>query len=103
MPIAVHFFPSQMPRATFNEILDRLEKQGLGSPKGRHLHVSFGPADNFQVFDIWDSQADLDAFGMRLKPILDDLGVTLNRVEVNEVISISNSTGAIDMVHPTPV
>jgi hypothetical protein len=30
-----------------------------------------------QVFDIWESQEDFDAFGAVLVPILSELGVTL--------------------------
>jgi hypothetical protein len=40
------------------------------------------------VFDIWESQADFDAFGPMLMPILSELGVTLNPPMVAKVHNV---------------
>jgi hypothetical protein len=103
MPIAVHFYPTKLSQGTFNEILERLTAKGLGAPKGRLLHVSFGSEDDFQVFDIWESEALFEEFGKQLHPILDDLGVQLSKIVKHEVVSMSNSTGAIDMLSAAAV
>ena len=47
----------------------------MGAPKGRSHHVALESNGEIQVFDIWESQEDLDAFGKTLIPILAELGV----------------------------
>ena len=47
-----------------------------GRPR-RSLHVALESNGEVQVFDIWESQADFDAFGTTLVPILTGLGVKL--------------------------
>jgi hypothetical protein len=58
--------------------LKKLEAAGAGSPKGRTLHVALESEGEIQVFDIWESQKDFEAFGETLVPILAEAGVTLN-------------------------
>jgi len=41
-----------------------------------------------QVFDIWESQADFDAFGPTLMPILAELGVGLKEPMVATVHNV---------------
>jgi hypothetical protein len=41
-----------------------------------------------QVFDIWDSQEDFDAFGATLVPILTDFGVELSEPMVATVHNV---------------
>jgi hypothetical protein len=44
--------------------------------------------DNFKVSMVWNSQAQLDAFGARLGPILAELGIDPGEPEIVEVHSI---------------
>ena len=41
--------------------------------------------DRIQVFDVWESQEDFDAFGPTLIPILAELGVELTEPSVAEI------------------
>ena len=41
-----------------------------------------------QVFDVWESQADFDAFGPTLVPILAELGVELKEPMVANVHNV---------------
>jgi hypothetical protein len=41
-----------------------------------------------QVFDLWESQADFDAFGTTLIPILTELGVKLQEPMVADVHNV---------------
>jgi hypothetical protein len=62
----------------YAQALKKLEAVGAGAPKGRTLHVALEADGSIQVFDIWDSQEEFDAFGATLVPILGELGVSLN-------------------------
>ena len=43
---------------------------------------------SIQVFDIWESQEDFEAFGATLVPILGELGVTLKEPMVANVHNV---------------
>ncbi|HEX3824124.1 MAG TPA: hypothetical protein VHV79_06650 [Mycobacteriales bacterium] len=58
--------------------LAALEAAGAGAAKGRTLHLALESGGEIQVFDIWESQEDFEAFGQTLVPILTEQGVTLN-------------------------
>jgi hypothetical protein len=68
--------------------IKQLEAAGAGAPKGRTLHVALESDGAIQVFDIWDSQADFDAFGPALMPILTALGVELKDPMVASVHNV---------------
>jgi hypothetical protein len=104
MPIAVHYHPISLTRAAFEDILKRLEAKGLVRPQGRMLHVCYGPEDNLEVFDIWSSQQEFDAFGATLMPIIEEAGLQLEKLDVREVFSLSNENGQIEFLRePTTV
>ena len=48
----------------------QLEEAGAGVPDGRISHVALETDGEIQVFDVWESQAAFDAFGVTLLPIL---------------------------------
>ena len=62
----------------YDSAIKQLEAAGAGAPKGRTLHVALESDGEIQVFDIWESQKDFEAFGETLIPILSEAGVTLN-------------------------
>jgi len=72
--LAIHF-KTNSTLAQYDEIWKRLEDQGRQDPQGRSYHVSWGDDGSIEVLDVWESQADFDAFGAVLMPILQDLGV----------------------------
>ena len=72
----------------YGDTIKKLEAAGAGAPKGRTLHVALETDGAIQVFDIWDSQADFDAFGETLMPILEEAGVVLNAPMVANVHNI---------------
>jgi len=75
MAIGVYFRPASMNAKQYDDAIRKLEQAGAGRPKGRSYHVCFGSGDQLQVFDIWDSQQDFDAFGATLMPILAEIGL----------------------------
>jgi hypothetical protein len=62
----------------YDKVIKELEAAGAGSPKGRTFHVALESNGEIQVFDVWNSQEEFDAFGTTLLPILAAQGVELN-------------------------
>jgi hypothetical protein len=60
----------------------------VGSPDGRTYHVALESGGEIQVFDIWESQEQFDAFGKTLVPILAGLGVELKEPMVANVHNV---------------
>jgi hypothetical protein len=73
----------------YDECISRLESQGDFPPDGLEFHVAFGSDGNFRVSEIWDSQEKFEAFGPRLMPLLDELGIEL--VGEPEIIEVYNT------------
>ena len=65
-------------QAMYDEAIKKLEAVGAGAPKGRTYHVA-GPTDNgWRVVDVWDSQADWDAFMQgSLAAIMKEVGMPM--------------------------
>jgi hypothetical protein len=68
--------------------IKQLDAAGAGSPKGRSLHVALESEGSIQVFDIWESKQEFEAFGDTLTPILAELGVSLNEPMVATVHNV---------------
>jgi hypothetical protein len=85
MSIVVRFAPSA-PVSTeqYDETIRKLEAQGDFPPDGLDYHVAFHAADNLRVSEIWDSPEKFEAFGERLMPILDEVGIEAGEPEVFE-------------------
>jgi hypothetical protein len=86
--LLVRFTPS-VTTEQYDESIRRLEKAGDWLPEGLELHVAFEAGGKFRVSEIWDSQAQFDAFGKRLMPILEDLGIDPGAPEVLEIHNIT--------------
>jgi hypothetical protein len=69
----------------YDEAIKQLDAAGEGSPKGRSSHFALESDGAIQVFDVWDSQEDFDAFGKTLVPILTELGVELSAPSVAKI------------------
>ena len=75
MALGFYFVQGGFTTAKYDEALKRLEAAGQGAPKGRRHHVALESNGEIQVFDIWESQEEFEAFGATLMPILTELGV----------------------------
>ena len=73
----------------YDETIRRLEKSGDWLPAGLEYHVAFMSNGNFRVSEIWDSREQFDAFGKRLMPVLNDVGIELaGEPETREIHNI---------------
>jgi len=75
MAVGLYFRPTGFTPERYDEAIRRLDAAGAGAPKGRTYHVALETDGQIQVFDIWESQEEFEAFGATLVPILTELGV----------------------------
>jgi hypothetical protein len=50
-------------------------------------HICYGDRQRLQVIDVFQSQAKLDAFGAKLMPILQEMGIEA-KATVDEIYNI---------------
>jgi hypothetical protein len=88
MALGLYFTPKSFTREKYDQAIDQLEAAGAGAPKGRSYHVALETNGEIQVFDIWRSQEDFDAFGATLLPVLSALGVDPGQPVVADVHNV---------------
>ena len=86
MAITAHFRHTGFTPEKYDEAIHRLDAAGHGAPVGRLEHVAFEVDGEIEVFDIWESQEALEAWGPEgFVPILLDLGVELHPPTIHPV------------------
>jgi hypothetical protein len=82
MALGIYFVHEGFTPEKYDEAIKQLNDAGQGSPKGRSSHFALESDGAIQIFDVWESQEDFDAFGKTLVPILSNLGVQLGAPSV---------------------
>ena len=59
----------------YDEVVRRLTAIGQKVPDGQMYHVCYGDRQRLQVINVFESQSKLDAFGAKLMPILQEMGI----------------------------
>jgi hypothetical protein len=90
MALGIYFMHGGFTPDKYDEVIKKLDAAGAGSPKGRTNHFALESDGAIQVFDVWESQADFDAFGKTLIPLLTELGVELGAPMVSNVYNVIN-------------
>ena len=88
MALGFYFVHEGFTPEKYSSAIEQLAAAGAGAPKGRTFHVALESNGAIQVFDIWDSQEDFDAFGSTLVPILAELCVELKEPMVATVHNV---------------
>jgi hypothetical protein len=91
MALGIYFVHDGFTPEKYENAIKQLEAAGAGAPKGRTFHVALESDGAIQVFDIWESQENFDAFGSTLVPILAELGVELKEPMVATVHNVIRS------------
>jgi hypothetical protein len=78
MALGFYITGTGFTREKYETTVVQLDEAGQGAPDGRLYHVALETDGEIQVFDIWESQANFDAFGETLLPILTGAGIELN-------------------------
>ena len=84
MPIIAVFQSPSLTQATYEQVCRKLtngRKTRMESPSdwpvpGILSHAAGQSAQGFRVVDVWESEAAFAAFGEKLMPILQEVGVT---------------------------
>ena len=88
MSILVRFSPPSMTAEQYDAILARLTEEGIQPAPGLELEVCYVAGDQMKVSLLFDSQEELDAFGERLAPILEEMKLDPGAPEVFEAHNI---------------
>jgi hypothetical protein len=88
MALGIYFVHVGFTPEKYDSVIRKLDEVGAGAPKGRTYHVALESDGAIQVFDIWESQEDFDAFGSTLVPILAEFGVELSEPMVANVHNV---------------
>ncbi len=91
MALGIYFVHEGFTPEKYDSAIKQLEAAGAGKPKGRTYHFALESNGEIQVFDVWESQEDFDAFGPTLMPILTELGVALKAPMVATVHNVINA------------
>jgi hypothetical protein len=70
MAILVRFSPSGLTSEKYNNVGRKLQDAGDWPPEGLLAHVCFGTEGNLRVSEVWESGEQLDKFGEKLMPVL---------------------------------
>ena len=88
MALGFYFTHGGFTADKYDAVIKQLDEAGAGAPKGRSMHVALESNGEIQVFDVWDSQEEFDAFGETLVPILTAAGIELNPPMVADVHNV---------------
>jgi hypothetical protein len=88
MAFGLYFTPADFTKAKYDQAITRLEQAGASAPAGRSYHVAFEVDGLIQVFDVWDSMEQFEAFGATLVPILNELGADPGQPMVSPVHNV---------------
>ncbi len=85
MAIITLVSPANMDRAKYDNLQRKLEQSGKLPPDGLLMHVAFGDEKKLQIFNVWDSKEHFERFLQYLKPVAQELGVTMGDIEIKPV------------------
>jgi hypothetical protein len=89
MSILVRWTPPALTAEQYDEAVGTLEGQGNWPPDGLDYHVCFKANGSLHVSEIWDSQEQFDAFGERMRPVLEEVGIDPGEpafIEIHNII-----------------
>ncbi len=70
MAFGIDFVHGGFTPEKYSEVIKELDAAGAGAPKGRSMHYALETDGAIQVFDVWNSMEEFEAFGPMLLPIL---------------------------------
>jgi hypothetical protein len=86
--VLIRFAPPSLTAEQYDGVVARLERDGVFPADGLDYEICFGTEGNLKVSQVWDTREQMDAFGRRLMPILQELGIDPGAPEVVDVHNI---------------
>ena len=88
MSVLIRFAPPSLTAEQYDSVVSRLTEDGVMPADGLDYEVCFGRGDNLKVSQIFDTREQLDAFGARLAPILEEFGINPGEPEIVQIHNI---------------
>jgi hypothetical protein len=86
--VLIRFAPPSLTAEQYDTVVARLRSEGVFPADGLNYEICFGTDGNLKVSQVWDTKEQMDAFGQRLMPILQELGINPGEPEIVEVHNI---------------
>ena len=83
MAMIVHFSPSGLDKAKYDDTIRLLDQAGEGNPPGRLSHCCYDSDGALKVVEVWDSQQSFERHGQALMPILQSAGINPGQPVIN--------------------
>lgn len=88
MAIVVKFEDVPTTREKYDEAKGRLEEAGDWPAPGLIAHAACGASEIESVLEIWESMEAFEAFGPKLIPILEEVGIDAGEPQVLDVYKL---------------
>ena len=88
MTLLIRFSPPSLTAKQYDEVVGRLEEEGIFPAEGLEYEICFGSDGNLKVSQVWDTKEHMEAFGQRLMPILQEVGIDPGEPEIVDVHNI---------------
>ena len=88
MSLVIRFSPPSLTAEQYDTVVQRMYDEGILPADGLDYELCFGEPGHLKVSQVWDSQEQMDAFGAKLMPILNEFGIEPGQPEVLEVHNI---------------
>jgi hypothetical protein len=86
--VLIRFAPSSLTAEQYDKVVTRLTEEGVFPADGLDYEICFGSEGNLKVSQVWDTKEQMEAFGQRLMPILQEVGINPGEPEIVEVHNI---------------
>ena len=88
MSVLIRFAPPSLTAEEYDKVVARLSDDGVLPADGLDYEICFGLPGNLRVSQVWDSREQMEAFGQRLMPILQEFGIDPGQPEIVDVHNI---------------
>jgi hypothetical protein len=86
--VLIRFAPPSLTAAQYDTVVARLTEEGVFPAQGLDYEICFGSEGNLKVSQVWDTKEHMEAFGKRLMPILQEVGIEPGEPEIVDVHNI---------------
>jgi hypothetical protein len=86
--VAIYFHPEKLNAEQYGAVVNQLAKDGPWPPAGLVHHSCFGEEGGLMVYEVWETQDALEAFGQRLMPVLQEHKIDPGQPHVMPVVNV---------------